>query len=205
MALYSYTGEVGDLSFSEGDVIKVHKDEGEWWEGSCRGEQGLFPANYVKKKDTEVTVWHWYMYPYSLTSIQYMYVIRETPLVCASLSAHWQVCFIFRFPKLLLARNQVKKSGERLHFWFMSWLVYLLSFWLSKDIRIAVIHATLYPRDGPFFYLSVWDISAMLKFVAFKTVSSLLKALAKMWNTGFENWGISLDTPPAIAVWYCVA
>ncbi|XP_020620179.1 intersectin-1-like isoform X2 [Orbicella faveolata] len=54
VALYSYTGEVGDLSFSEGDVIKVHKDEGEWWEGSCRGEQGLFPANYVKKKDTEV-------------------------------------------------------------------------------------------------------------------------------------------------------
>lgn len=43
-----------------------------------------------------------------------------------------------------------------------------------------MIHATLYRRDGPFFDLSVWDISAMLKFVAFKTVSSLLKALAKM-------------------------
>ena len=56
MALYNYTGEVGDLSFSEGDVIKVHKDEGEWWEGSCRGEQGLFPAKKDKKKDTEVTV-----------------------------------------------------------------------------------------------------------------------------------------------------
>ena len=56
VALYNYTGEVGDLSFSEGDVIKVHKDEGEWWEGSCRGEQGLFPANYVKKKETEVTL-----------------------------------------------------------------------------------------------------------------------------------------------------
>ena len=56
VALYNYTGEVGDLSFSEGDVIKVHKDEGEWWEGSCRGEQGLFPANYVKKKETEVRV-----------------------------------------------------------------------------------------------------------------------------------------------------
>jgi len=54
IALYNYTGEVGDLSFKEGDVIKVHKDEGEWWEGSCKGEQGLFPANYVKKKEVEV-------------------------------------------------------------------------------------------------------------------------------------------------------
>ena len=55
IALYNYTGEAGDLSFSEGDVINVHKDEGEWWEGSCSlGEKGLFPANYVKRKDTEV-------------------------------------------------------------------------------------------------------------------------------------------------------
>ena len=56
VALYNYTGEVGDLSFKEGDVINVHKDEGEWWEGSCKGEQGLFPANYVKKKEVEVCV-----------------------------------------------------------------------------------------------------------------------------------------------------
>lgn len=55
VALYDYTGEAGDLSFTAGDVIKVHKDEGEWWEGSCNGEEGLFPANYVKKKDVEVT------------------------------------------------------------------------------------------------------------------------------------------------------
>lgn len=54
VAVYNYTGEAGDLCFSEGDVIKVYKDEGEWWEGSCRGEQGLFPANYVKKRETEV-------------------------------------------------------------------------------------------------------------------------------------------------------
>ncbi|XP_073258737.1 intersectin-1-like [Porites lutea] len=53
VALYDYTGEAGDLSFTAGDVIKVHKDEGEWWEGSCNGEKGLFPANYVKKKDVE--------------------------------------------------------------------------------------------------------------------------------------------------------
>lgn len=54
VAVYNYAGEAGDLCFSEGDVIKVYKDEGEWWEGSCRGEQGLFPANYVKKRETEV-------------------------------------------------------------------------------------------------------------------------------------------------------
>ena len=57
VALYSYAGEAGDLSFTEGDVIKVHKDDGEWWEGSCKGEQGLFPANYVKKKDI-IEVWY---------------------------------------------------------------------------------------------------------------------------------------------------
>ena len=56
IALYSYTGEVGDLSFKEGDAIKVYKDEGEWWEGICNGQQGLFPANYVKKKEIEVHV-----------------------------------------------------------------------------------------------------------------------------------------------------
>ena len=61
IALYNYSGEAGDLSFSEGDVIKVHKDEGEWWEGSLRGGQGLFPANYVKKKETEVRVWQFYI------------------------------------------------------------------------------------------------------------------------------------------------
>ncbi|CAH3182444.1 unnamed protein product [Porites lobata] len=53
VALYDYTGEAGDLSFTAGDVIKVRKDEGEWWEGSCNGEEGLFPANYVKRKDIE--------------------------------------------------------------------------------------------------------------------------------------------------------
>lgn len=35
VVVYNYLGEVGDLCFFEGDVIKVYKDEGEWWEGSC--------------------------------------------------------------------------------------------------------------------------------------------------------------------------
>ena len=54
IAVYSYSGEVGDLSFTEGDVIKVLKADGDWWEGTCKGERGLFPANYVKKKELEV-------------------------------------------------------------------------------------------------------------------------------------------------------
>lgn len=54
IAMYPYTGEVGDLSFSEGDIISVTKNQGEWWEGTCNGAAGIFPANYVKKKETEV-------------------------------------------------------------------------------------------------------------------------------------------------------
>ena len=46
--------KLGDLSFKANDVIKVHTDDGEWWEGSCKGQEGLFPANYVKKKEIEV-------------------------------------------------------------------------------------------------------------------------------------------------------
>ena len=47
IAVYSYTGEVGDLSFTEGDVIKVLKADGDWWEGTSKDERGLFPSNYV--------------------------------------------------------------------------------------------------------------------------------------------------------------
>ncbi|EDO29744.1 predicted protein, partial [Nematostella vectensis] len=53
VALYTYNGEEGDLSFKEGDVIGITKDEGEWWEGRLRENYGLFPANYVKKKEAE--------------------------------------------------------------------------------------------------------------------------------------------------------
>ena len=54
--MYPYTGEAGDLSFAEGDIISVTKADGEWWEGQCKGDAGLFPANYVKKKETEVII-----------------------------------------------------------------------------------------------------------------------------------------------------
>jgi amphiphysin len=51
-ALYEFEGqESGDLSFSEGDRIKVTKKTGsqnDWWEGELRGHKGKFPANYCE-------------------------------------------------------------------------------------------------------------------------------------------------------------
>ncbi|KEQ66500.1 uncharacterized protein M437DRAFT_40022 [Aureobasidium melanogenum CBS 110374] len=51
-AMYDFAGQgSGDLSFREGDRIKVVKKTGstdDWWEGELNGELGSFPANYVK-------------------------------------------------------------------------------------------------------------------------------------------------------------
>lgn len=51
-ALYDFSGEGhGDLSFREGDRIKVVKKTGstdDWWDGELRGAQGSFPANYCQ-------------------------------------------------------------------------------------------------------------------------------------------------------------
>ncbi|KAF2426540.1 hypothetical protein EJ08DRAFT_593457 [Tothia fuscella] len=51
-ALYDFTGEgPGDLSFREGDRIKIIKKTGseqDWWDGELRGVKGAFPANYCK-------------------------------------------------------------------------------------------------------------------------------------------------------------
>jgi len=51
-ALYDFNGEnAGDLSFKEGDRIKVIKKTGsdvDWWDGELRGAKGSFPANYCK-------------------------------------------------------------------------------------------------------------------------------------------------------------
>lgn len=51
MALFDYVGLEGDLTFNEGDVIKITKKETDWWEGVLRGDCGFFPANYVKVKE----------------------------------------------------------------------------------------------------------------------------------------------------------
>ncbi|KAF2220198.1 hypothetical protein BDZ85DRAFT_298258 [Elsinoe ampelina] len=51
-ALYDFPGQGdGDLSFKEGDQIKVLKKSestDDWWLGSLRGQSGSFPANYVQ-------------------------------------------------------------------------------------------------------------------------------------------------------------
>lgn len=52
VALYAFDGQsAGDLSFKEGDQIKVVKktdSTDDWWEGELRGKKGSFPANYCK-------------------------------------------------------------------------------------------------------------------------------------------------------------
>ncbi|CAM4647138.1 unnamed protein product, partial [Lepidochelys kempii] len=50
-ALYSFEGQQpGDLNFKAGDKIIVKtktNSQFDWWEGSIRGQTGIFPANYV--------------------------------------------------------------------------------------------------------------------------------------------------------------
>lgn len=50
-ALYGYTAQHSDeLSFQEGDVLCLLEavDKGAWWRATCRGREGLVPANYVE-------------------------------------------------------------------------------------------------------------------------------------------------------------
>ncbi|APA10875.1 hypothetical protein SS1G_03461 [Sclerotinia sclerotiorum 1980 UF-70] len=52
VALYSFEGQgKGDLSFKEGDRIRVTKktdSTDDWWDGELKGVKGSFPANYCK-------------------------------------------------------------------------------------------------------------------------------------------------------------
>lgn len=50
--MFDYSGQEGDLSFNEGDVIAIINNEGDWWEGRCNGNVGVFPANYVQMKES---------------------------------------------------------------------------------------------------------------------------------------------------------
>ena len=77
--MYNYTGEEGDLSFSEGDTISVTTAEGDWWEGSCRGETGPFPANYVKKKEAKDEVGTGGFNPFTPKSDQYQISPAASP------------------------------------------------------------------------------------------------------------------------------
>lgn len=50
VALYDYDAtEEGELSFKEGDQIKVLDNSGDWWMGELKGQTGMFPSNYVQK------------------------------------------------------------------------------------------------------------------------------------------------------------
>ncbi|KAM4633515.1 intersectin-2a isoform 2-T2 [Polymixia lowei] len=56
VALYTYESpEAGDLTFVEGDVVMVTEREGEWWRGCIGDRTGVFPSNYVRPVEPEVT------------------------------------------------------------------------------------------------------------------------------------------------------
>jgi len=48
-ALYDFVPqENNELGFKINDIIIIHKQTGEWWEGELNGKRGLLPSNYVK-------------------------------------------------------------------------------------------------------------------------------------------------------------
>lgn len=56
VALYTYESpEAGDLTFTEGDVLMVTEREGEWWRGCIGDQTGVFPSNYVRPVEPEVS------------------------------------------------------------------------------------------------------------------------------------------------------
>ncbi|CAL8394903.1 unnamed protein product [Arctogadus glacialis] len=56
VALYTYESpEAGDLTFDEGDVVMVTEREGEWWRGCIGDRAGVFPSNYVRPVEPEIS------------------------------------------------------------------------------------------------------------------------------------------------------
>jgi len=48
-AVYDFNpAEANELGFRVGDVIMIHKQTGDWWEGELNGKKGLLPSNYVQ-------------------------------------------------------------------------------------------------------------------------------------------------------------
>lgn len=46
-AIYAYTAQQADeLTFPEGALLYVLRDDGDWWECRCGHQQGLVPSNY---------------------------------------------------------------------------------------------------------------------------------------------------------------
>ena len=50
-AIYDYQAEDEDeLTFDPGELItQIDKFDEGWWKGTCRGQEGVFPANYVEE------------------------------------------------------------------------------------------------------------------------------------------------------------
>jgi len=47
--LYPFQGQdSSELSFNAGDILIIHKDQGEWWEAELNGHRGVVPSNYVQ-------------------------------------------------------------------------------------------------------------------------------------------------------------
>nr|XP_019947433.1 PREDICTED: intersectin-2-like isoform X1 [Paralichthys olivaceus] len=56
VALYTYESpEMGDLTFVEGDVVMVTEREGEWWRGCIGDQTGVFPSNYVRPVEPDLS------------------------------------------------------------------------------------------------------------------------------------------------------
>jgi len=48
-ALYDFNPqEANELGFRIGDIVTIHKQSGDWWEGELNGRKGLLPSNYVQ-------------------------------------------------------------------------------------------------------------------------------------------------------------
>ena len=57
VAMFTYSSNVpGDLNFNQGEVFIVQKCDSEWWTGTLNGKTGIFPATYVKKMESLVSV-----------------------------------------------------------------------------------------------------------------------------------------------------
>lgn len=49
VALYDFVPRTPrELAFRRGDVLHIHfQVSSEWWRGSCRGQEGLIPDNFI--------------------------------------------------------------------------------------------------------------------------------------------------------------
>ncbi|EDR25424.1 elongation factor 2 kinase, putative [Entamoeba dispar SAW760] len=41
--------EINDLNLERDDIIEITAKEGDWWQGRCKGKEGIFPKNHVQE------------------------------------------------------------------------------------------------------------------------------------------------------------